>query len=282
MEMRERGSHVMSPISPPEPSPAALHKEAAAATVPRTGPSSDRYHSALVRYLEAVVADRLDARQPPRRRPPATVVGDVMTRAAVSAHEGTFFKEIVDSLARNRIRALPVIDDERRVVGVVSASDLLDHVAAGTRRRRSQHLHAANARELMTAPAVTTRPHTPIVEATGVAARAHVRMLPVVDADGVLIGVVTQADLLRVFLREDEEIREEIEQFALRSMDLDAAHLTVTVDEGVVTLFGKLDRALQVGQLVNHVRSMPGVVDIDDHLTARYDDRYFPAPHEAR
>jgi CBS-domain-containing membrane protein len=267
--------------SSPEPSPAALHKEAAAA-VPRTGPTSDHYHSALVRYLEAVVADQLDARRPPRRRPPATVVGDVMTRAAVPAHEGMLFKEIVDSLARMRIRALPVIDDERRVVGVVSASDLLDHVAPGTRRRRNQHPHASSARELMTSPAVTTRPHTTIVEATRVAAGAHVRMLPVVDAQGLLVGVVTQADLLRVFLREDEEIREEIEQFALRSMDLDATHLIVTVDEGVVTLAGKLDRALQVGQLINQVRSIPGVVDIDDQLTARYDDRYVPAPHEAR
>lgn len=276
----------MSRSSPVEPSPAALHDEAAASAVRHIGPTADQYHSALVRYLEAVAAERLDARRPPRHRPPATVVGDVMTRAAVPAREGTVFKEIVASLARNRIRAVPVIDDGRRVVGVVSASDLQHYVvtspAAATRRPHKRHPHPATARELMSAPAVTTRAHVTIVEAARVAARAHVRMLPVVDAEGVLVGVVTQADLLRVFLRDDDEIREEIEGFALRSMGLDAADLAVAVDHGVVTLIGKLDRALQVGELVNHVRSVPGVVDIDNHLTARYDDRYFPAPHDAR
>lgn len=276
----------MRRTSPPEPNPAVVRDEAAAAAVRHVGPSADQYQGALVRYLEAIAADRLDARPAPRRGPPTTMVGDVMTRAAVPAHEQTVLKEIVASLARNRIRALPVIDGERRVVGVVSASDLMKYVVTGpdrgTRRRHRQHPHAATARELMTAPAVTTRAHATVVEAARIAARAHVRMLPVVDAQGVLVGVVTQADLLRVFLRDDDDIRAEIEQFALHSMKLDTAHLTVAVDQGVVRLAGELDRALRIGVLANHVRSVPGVVDIDNQLVARFDDRYFPARHAAR
>jgi CBS domain-containing protein len=107
-------------------------------------------------------------------------------------------------------------------------------------------------------------------------------MLPVVDAKGILVGVVTQGDLLRVFLREDSEIRDEIERFAAQTMHLDSSHVQVQVSEGVVSLVGKLDLETQVSQLVNRVRGVPGVVDIDSHLVARYDDRYLPPPRGAR
>jgi osmotically-inducible protein OsmY len=90
---------------------------------------------------------------------------------------------------------------------------------------------------------------------------------------------VSQADLLRVFLRDDDEIREEIVDFARRTMHAGPTRLGVDVNEGVVTLSGKLEKELQVAQLLDHVRRVSGVVDIDNRLTARYDDRYFPAPH---
>src|SRR5262245_40033554 len=139
----------MSRASPTEPNPAALHDEAVASAVRHTSPAADEYHGAPVRYLQAIAAAQLDARPPPRRRPPATVDGDVMKRAAVPAQEQTVLNEIVASLARNRIRALPVIDGERRVVGVVSASDLMRYVVTrpdgGTRSKRRQHPHAATA-----------------------------------------------------------------------------------------------------------------------------------------
>jgi CBS domain-containing protein len=248
--------------------------------------SPDRYHDALVRYLEAVASDRSGViRETPRRKPPATVVGDVMTKAVVAAHEGAVFKEIVDALARNRIRSVPVIDLERRVVGVVSASDLINRVVARPRPHGVRRAHkplAATAAELMTKPAITTRAHATIVEAAQHAARAGVRMLPVVDAKGVLVGVVTQGDLLRVFLRDDTEIRNEIQRFAAETMHLDSSQLTVEVCEGVVSLVGKLERESQLSKLITRVRAVPGVVDIDNQLVARYDDRYLPAPHEGR
>ena len=155
----------------PEPNPRTLHDEAAAAAVRDTGPTPDRYYNALLHYLQAMSHDRLAARPDPAparpdpapRLRPATLVGDVMTEEVVTAHEGAVFKEIVAALARNKIRAVPVIDDNRKVIGVVSASDLLHRVVAGpgTRPRTSrapQSAHADTAAELMTTPAVTTRP----------------------------------------------------------------------------------------------------------------------------
>ena len=275
----------------PEPNPRTLREEAAAAAVHDTGPAPDRYHNALLRYLQALTHDRSAARpkaarpDPVPRRRPATLVGDVMTEAVVAAHQGAVFKEIVAALARNKIRAVPVIDDNRKVIGVVSASDLLHRVVAGpgTRPRSRpahQSAHAATATELMTTPAVTTRPHATIVEAAQRAAHARVRTLPVIDANGTLVGIVSQADLLRVFLRDDEAIRDEIEQYASQTMHIEPARLNVDVTDGVVTVSGRLERQLQVTQLIHRIHAVPGVVDIDNQLTARFDDRHFPAPHD--
>jgi osmotically-inducible protein OsmY len=74
-----------------------------------------------------------------------------------------------------------------------------------------------------------------------------------------------------VFLRQDSENREEIEGVALRTLGPDEVDLTVKVEEGVVMLAGTLDRAGQIGRLVNYIRSVVGVVDIDNQLTARSD-----------
>jgi CBS domain-containing protein len=282
-----------------DPNPASAQHEAAASSVHHIGPTADRYHSAMVRYLNAIAGDA--ARHhlgPVTRRAPLTLVGDVMTTAVVPAHADAAFKEIVALMARNAVGALPVIDEDRKVIGVVSSSDLMAHIASdgdgpprpqrdrpslvGKRSVARRKAHAATARELMSAPPVTTRPHASIVEAARTAARAGVRHLPVVDGNGVLIGIVSRRDLLQVFLREDDDIRGEIEQYARRTMRLDPAAWAVAVSDGVVTLTGKLDRALQVGKLVNHVRGVSGVVDVDNRLSARFDDRFFPAPREVR
>ena len=138
-----------------------------------------------------------------------------MTEEVVTAHEGAVFKEIVAALARNKIRAVPVIDDNRKVIGVVSASDLLHRVVSGpgTRprtRRAPQSAHADTAAELMTTPAVTTRPHATIVEAAQRAAHASGSALCRSSTPtAILVGIVTQGDLLRVFLRDDDAIRDE-------------------------------------------------------------------------
>lgn len=279
-----------------QPNQASVQREAAASDVRHHGPTADRYHDAMVRYLDAVAGAGGQPHQPYPQEPPQAhkaLIGEVMTRSVVAVHEGAVFKDIVAALARNRISAVPVIDDDRRVLGVVSESDLLAHVliAPGSGPRPHDHeqraairkkAHALTARDLMSTPAVTTRAHATIVEAARIAARARVRHLPVVNAKGVLVGIVSRGDLLRVFLRTDQEISDEIKHYASHTMHLDTSTLTIDVAEGVVTLAGNLARRLQVVQLVNHVRAVSGVVDVVDRLDARFDDRYFPAPRDAR
>jgi CBS domain-containing protein len=247
-----------------------------------TGPTADRYNNALLRYLQALSRHHsADAPHTAWPRPPTTLVGDVMTEAVVAAHQGAVFKEIVAALARNKIRAVPVIDDTRKVIGVVSATDLLHLLVTGraTRLSAPQEAHAATAAALMTTPAVTTRPHATIVEAAQRAAQSRVRTLPVVDSHGTLVGIVSQGDLLRVFLRDDDVIRDEVQQYAYQTMHIPSTRLSVDVTEGVVTVNGSLERELQVAQLINRIYAVPGVVDIDNQLTARFDDRFFRAQH---
>ena len=137
--------------------------------------------------------------------PTTATVGDVMHPGVVAAHEEAAFKQIADALVRNGVSAVPVIDDDRKVVGVVSESDLL----ARTSDEAHPDLDDVTARELMTTPPVVTRRDVPVAEAAHLATQAGVRRLPVVDSDGVLVGIVTRADLLKGLLRSDEETAED-------------------------------------------------------------------------
>lgn len=249
----------------------------------------DHCYRSTARYLAAaaVAARGREPNVAPSHGP--VLVGEVMTQGVVAAREGAVFKEIVDALVRNHVSAVPVVDDKRRVVGVVSESDLLARVSGGHLARPRGHrlhahaetrrkLHAATAGELMTWPAVTTTPHTHIVDAAHVAVDARVRRLPVVDDAGVLVGIVTHADLLRPFLRPDKEIRDDIRSnVVIGAMILDPFSVEVDVVEGVVTLRGQLERRLVADGLIESCRGVAGVVDVDSSgLTYRFNDTLTP------
>ena len=246
----------------------AQHREAVSSTASHTGPTAERWHQAFEHYL-AAVAQHPSATNVTTMSPPALIVADVMTAGVVTAHEDAVFKEILAALARNRVAAVPVIDTERRVVGVVSESDLLAHIVGRTGHGEHQRKHdAGTARELMTSPAITTTPNTTIVEAARHAARTKVRRMPVVDETGTLVGIVSRADLLKIFLREDDDIRADIERDVLGyKMAIDRSLVEVTVDEGIVTLTGRVHHKAQIAQAVELARHVVGVVDVHNELT---------------
>ncbi|MER5757435.1 CBS domain-containing protein [Streptomyces sp. NPDC002088] len=139
-----------------------------------------------------------------------------MTHTVLALRPGAAFSDIVKALQQWQVSAAPVLDEDGRVAGVVSEANLLRkeeaHGDARNRRREPARVKAAalTAEELMTAPAVTVRLEATLPEAARTMARHGVKRLPVVDADGLLKGVVSRADLLKVFLRDAEEIRREI------------------------------------------------------------------------
>ncbi|MDT0470026.1 CBS domain-containing protein [Streptomyces gibsoniae] len=211
------------------------------------------------------------------------MVGDLMTTAVVSVRPDTSFKDIAEHLADHDITAVPVVDDQGRPVGVVSEADLLrkqeiqtdpgGHLpAAHLLPAERAKAHALTAEALMTSPAITARPQWSVVEAARTMARHHVKRLPVVDDAGRLMGILSRADLLRVFLRRDITIREEIMTDVLtRTLGLDPGAVTVQVTDGRVTLSGTVPQSSLIPIAVRLSESVDGVVDVTHRLRADND-----------
>ncbi|MFI9626032.1 CBS domain-containing protein [Streptomyces sp. NPDC052042] len=211
-------------------------------------------------------------------------VAELMTRDVVRARRDLPFKEIVELLAKNHVTAVPVVDELDRPMGMVSEADLLrksSDRADASGLTPVPHLEAwerakaegARAEELMSAPAVCARPDWTVVEAARLMEVQGVKRLPVVDETDRLLGIVSRRDLLRVFLRRDEAIREEIERDVLRrTMGLDPATVTVDVREGEVVLGGSVEFKSLIPVVERLCRSVDGVVSVTERLAYRTDD----------
>ncbi|MFJ1566471.1 CBS domain-containing protein [Streptomyces erythrochromogenes] len=192
-------------------------------------------------------------------------VADLMTPTAVSVQQGTPFKEIARLLKEFDISAVPVVDEAERPVGVVSEADLL--------RERSSGSDAHTAADLMTSPAVTARTEWSVVRAARVMRGRQVKRLPVVDAAGRLIGILSRSDLLQLFLRRDHAIQEEIlEDVLTRTLGLSPSSLTVEVTDGRVTLSGTVGRRSLIPIVLRLCQSVDGVVDVVNRLDYEQDD----------
>jgi len=214
-----------------------------------------------------------------------SLVRDVMTTEVVTVEPSTPFKEIVARLAGQGISAVPVADADRRVLGVVTEADLLlkqehpDPKATvpfiWTRRRRQERAKAAAAvaGKLMTAPAVTVPPTATVTEAARRMHTARVKRLPVVDETGQLLGVVSRADLLKVFTRPDEAIRSEIiNDVIVGDLMMNPSRFFIDVDDGVVVLQGRVERRSLIPYLVRAVHHVEGVVRVENRLSFDVDD----------
>ncbi|MFE3165258.1 CBS domain-containing protein [Streptomyces sp. NPDC059224] len=214
-----------------------------------------------------------------------TKVGAVMVADVVTAGYGTPFKELVRLLEEHRISGLPVVDEDHRVVGVVSETDLMLHQTRGPEhdrthvmgrgaRRAAAKINATTAAGVMSTPAVTVRSDATVVEAARLMAGHHVGRLPVLDAEDRLVGIVTRGDLLRGFLRSDDELVREVRREVLGNTLWLAPHaVEVTAQDGVVTLTGRLERRSEVPVALGMTRRLDGVVDVVDHLSYRIDDK---------
>ncbi|GGW77336.1 hypothetical protein GCM10010503_64040 [Streptomyces lucensis JCM 4490] len=201
------------------------------------------------------------------------IVSDVMTHTVAAVGRRAPFKEIVRLMQDWQVSALPVIEGEGRVVGVVSEADLLpkeelrDEPAEEYRRqRRPADLAKAEgitAGDLMSSPAVTVRADTTLAEAARTMARTGVKRLPVVDAVGMLEGVVSRVDLLKVFLRGDEDIAEEVRREIVAYLfPPPSSAVRVEVHDGVATLTGRVRDTALVPVAARLVRAVEGVVDV--------------------
>ncbi|HZO62887.1 MAG TPA: CBS domain-containing protein [Gaiellaceae bacterium] len=207
-------------------------------------------------------------------------VNEVMTREVTTVTTDVPLKEAAALLSARRISGLPVIDSARRVVGVLSEGDILYKELGGPREKgwlerliefpvpEDGKAAATTVGEAMSAPAITILPTRPVSEAARTMIEEGVKRLPVVDVDGILVGIVTRADLVRAFIRSDEDIAEEIrEQVILRTLWLAPEQVTVTVDHGEVRLAGQVETKTDAELLPAFVQRVPGVVTVLSKLT---------------
>lgn len=207
-----------------------------------------------------------------------------MTTAVLKVRPTTPFKEVARVMAEHRISALPVVDADDQLVGVVSEADLLPkqqlHGQWPARRwvifRRSRFSGPStgdNAGQVMSTDLVTIRPEATLAQAAKLMAEGNVKRLPVVDDKDGLIGIVSRADLIKVFLRSDEEIQEEIlREVFIRVLWADPAEVQVIVRDGIVTLSGSVEQKSTVLIAERLTRRVDGVIDVINHLTYLVDD----------
>lgn len=206
------------------------------------------------------------------------IVSDVMTHTVAAVGRGAGFKEIVRLLEQWRVSALPVLEGEGRVVGVVSEADLLpkeefrdgepDRLARFARLADLAKAGAVTAGELMTSPAVTVHADATLAAAARTMAHARVKRLPVVDDHGMLQGIVSRADLLTVFLRDDEDIAEEVRHEVVSYLfPAPLSPVDVAVHDGVVRVTGRVRDVALIPMATRMVRAVEGVVGVECALT---------------
>ena len=217
----------------------------------------------------------------------SSTVRDVMSTHVIAVRQGASFKEMAAMLRNQRVSAFPVIDDDNKVIGVVSETDLLTKEALErnmhgplqglTRQRERSKVNGVTAADLMTKPAVTIGPDEPVAHAARLMYNRRVKRLPVTSEDGTLIGIVTRSDVLSVYSRPDAEIRREITQdLILGTFLCNPDSFSVTVKDGIVTIGGTPETTPVGLDIIDAVRHMEGVVAVRDRLT--YPSGARPAP----
>jgi CBS domain-containing protein len=217
-------------------------------------------------------------------------VRDLMTTNVLSIGPEAPLRDVAAVLVEHRISGLPVCDIEGHVLGVLSEGDILykehdpreAHIGGPLGwivEGAPNHVGYAKAAAMtvgkaMTAPAVTIGPAATVAEAARLMSERRVNRLPVVDDERRLVGIVTRADLVRAFVRADEEIAGEIREDVLeRTLWAEPGQVDVEVRRGTVTLSGALDRRSDVELLERLVRRVPGVVAVASSVSWRVDDR---------
>lgn len=223
-------------------------------------------------------------------------VHEVMSHPAMTVGPDTPLADVARLLIDRGISGVPVVDDRGRCLGVVSETDLLVKQVSHPLSRRmpiewifgEQHdpderrrRGATTAREAMSRPPITIDADRPVREAASMMIERDINRLPVTRGERV-VGIVTRADLVRAYLRLDDEIVQAVGDDVLRrTMWLDPAGFTIEVHDGVVRIAGTVDRRSTARILEKLVGLVEGVIGVDSQLRWEFDDSHLELPGES-
>jgi CBS-domain-containing membrane protein len=221
-----------------------------------------------------------------RKRGGAMKIEELMTRDVLAVRPEMSLKDVASMLAEHQISGVPVVNEQGTVPGVVSEADILvkergpdaQHGGLvgwllGGGAADTDRLAARTAAEAMSSPATTIGPTRDVSEAARLMLERGIKRLPVVDAVGTLLGIVTRSDLVRGFARSDEDIEREIREDVVKgTLWLDEGAVDIRVAGGEVTISGEVERRTEAELVPRFVQRVPGVVGVRSSLTWRFDD----------
>ena len=217
------------------------------------------------------------------------IAREIMTSPVITVSPDTPFRNIVAIMLQHGISGLPVVDEHGRLLGVVTEADLLHKEEAphpqpalipwhGSSPRLERLLDRHRKSEGMTAGDLMTENVVTATEDTSAHQLAHLMLardinrIPILR-DGRVAGIVTRADILKLFTRGDQALLEAVREVLVHDLWIDPKTLSITCLNGVVTVSGEVDRRTDRDLLIRWVKSIDGVVGVNtDQLEFRSDD----------
>jgi len=217
---------------------------------------------------------------------------DVMTSEVISVDENATVPAVARLLAERGISAVPVVDKDNRVTGIVSEGDLLHRAETGTERRRSWWLdmmastnklageyiksHSGKVKDVMTRNVISVTETTSVADIALLLETNRIKRVPVVR-DSKLVGIVSRANLVQALAMtidkpssgadaDDRAIREKLLGELKAQRWAEVAPANVTVKDGVVHLWSSYLSEQEKRALVVAAENIQGVRGVEDHM----------------
>jgi len=220
---------------------------------------------------------------------------DVMVRNVITVRPDADVGDAIELLTKYDISALPVVDDNGRVVGVISEADLMHRDEIGTEKRHPRWLeavmpafilanefaksHGRRVDEIMSADVITASVDTSLAEIAMLLERHRIKRVPIVD-EGKLVGIVSRSNLIQALASSrvqsdsgssmDRKIRLDLLDRLHDQTWTDFGERNVIVQDGVVHLWGLVFSTAEHKALLALAESVPGVVDVSDEMIPGY------------
>jgi CBS domain-containing protein len=198
-------------------------------------------------------------------------VVDLMTSDVITASPDTPIKAAARLMVRNKVSGLPVVDENTKVVGIITEADFLRLEVARGEAENPQPVERVG--QVMNRSVLTITPDATVTEAARMMVVNDVNRLPVTDHNGKSLGIISRLDVVAAFTRPDEIIEDEIREDLLRRvLFVDPDDISVDVTNGVVTFGGEIGTRNEARLLAELARRLDGVIKVDNGLTWRLDD----------